>query len=476
MVGVPLGDAVALERRVRRLVPPVAFATVLLWAPLVLQPRHSWDDADPEILNNAWRLARGEPLYRAGLDPPWVVSPYTPLYHALVAAGLRLTGLSYVPARVVTLLATMAVAAALVVFARRAGRSTSEAAWSGCLLLLVPAVLYNAARPHPQMLAVALSVWSFLLFENPRRVLADVVSPLLAVLAVYAKQTQIVLPVALAVWLLLRDRRRLPRYAAAVTGFGLVPAALLEHLTNGAFSYCVLGMNLLPYSVGQIAPVLIHQAGIAFGLIALAAVRLHGRWRSGTLEPIDLYFAAVVFATVPSLGRAGAHGQYVLEMLIVTVLLLLGSGGLRAPAGREALAALQIALIVLYGPAFVLFEEGPFARSSIAAAPAVRALLTEGRGPVLSQQGSFALFTRGEIHVQLFHFTSLVEVGRWDDAPLRREVEDEKLSWVVTESPLEEPLAEDDDKERFTPALHDALARHYVREARLGPYYVYRPR
>jgi len=222
--------------------------------------------------------------------------------------------------------------------------------------------------------------------------------------------------------------------------------------------------------------VLIHQAGIAFGLIALAAVRVHDRWRSGTLEPIDYYFAGVVLATVPSLGRAGAHGQYVLEMLVVTVLLLLGTGGLRVPAGREALAVLQIALIVLYAPAFVLLEEGPFARSSIAAAPAIRALIAEGRGPVLSQQGSFALFTRGEIHAQLFHLTSLVKVGRWDEAPLLREVEEGKLSWVVTESPLEQPLSDDDDKERFTPALHDALAGHYVRAAQLGPYYVYRPR
>src|SRR5262249_61256979 len=116
--------------------------------------------------------------------------------------------------------------------------------------------------------------------------------------------------------------------ALAVAAFGLVPAAALERVTHGGFSYCVFGMNLLPYSVGQIVPVLIHQAGIAFGLIALAAVRVHDRWRSGTLEPIDYYFAGVVLATVPSLGRAGAHGQYVLEMLVVTVLLLLGTGGL----------------------------------------------------------------------------------------------------------------------------------------------------
>ena len=47
---------------------------------------------------------------------------------------------------------------------------------------------------------------------------------------------------------------------------------------------------------------------------------------------------------------------------------------------------------------------------------------------------------------------------------------------MVTEFPLEAPLKADDDKERFTPELHAALAGSYVREAQLGPYYVYRPR
>ena len=95
---------------------------------------------------------------------------------------------------------------------------------------------------------------------------------------------------------------------------------------------------------------------------------------------------------------------------------------------------------------------------------------------MISQQGSFSLFTRGEIYVQLFHFTSLSRTGRWDPTPLVRAVEERKPAWVVTESPLEQPVESDDDWERFTPELRDALARSYVRRARIGVYYVYRPR
>src|SRR5262249_56924164 len=104
----------------------------------------------------------------------------------------------------VSVLATIALGLALVVLARRWRGDGHDGAWAACLLLLVPAVLYNAARPHPQMLAVALSVWSFALFDSHRPLLADLLSPLLAVLAVYAKPTQITLPAALGLSLFCR--------------------------------------------------------------------------------------------------------------------------------------------------------------------------------------------------------------------------------------------------------------------------------
>jgi hypothetical protein len=404
-----------------------------------------------------------------------VLNPYTPLYPVAVGAALRVTGLSYWPARLLSLLASAAIVLALVRLARRYGRGTVQALWSAGLLLLVPAILYNVARPHPQMLAVALSLWAFVLFESPRRLGAELLSPALAVLAVYTKQDQFVLPVALGAWLLWRDRPRLLRYAGTVAALGLVPVPFLQAASGGTFLDSVVGMNFLPYSPAQVAPVLVEHAGIFFGFLGLALTRLWPRLRRLEIEPLDAFFALLVPVTVASLGRAGAHGQYVVELLVFSVVYLLRHGGLRFGAGREAVACVQLGLLMAYAPAFVLLQEGPWDRASIRSAPAVRALLQTEPGPILSQQGSFPLFTRGEIHVQLFHFAGLAREGRWDERPLLREVAEGRLAWVVTESPLEgEPDA--DARERFTPELWSALARHYVRRAFLDPYYVYQPR
>jgi Dolichyl-phosphate-mannose-protein mannosyltransferase len=459
----------------RRLVPLWALGVALLFAPLVWSGTFSWDDADPEVLNNAWRLATGRSLYHSLDGPPWVVNPYTPLYHVLTAVSLRVTGLSFRPARLVSLLATASVALALVLLARRWGRRAREGLWAGALLLLVPAVLYNAARPHPQMLAVAFSLWSFFFFESRSRVLAEIVSPVLAVLGVYTKQTQIVLPLALGLWLLWRDRPRFLRYSASVALLGLAPVPWLQGTTRGQFLECVVGLNFLPFSVAQIPGVLIHHAGPLFGFLGLAVVRLVSRTRTRVLAPVDCYIGLLAPVTIASLGREGAHGQYVLEMLVVGVVYLLATGGVRFPAGRRALAAAQLGLLMAYAPAFVLLEEGLWDWQAVRAAPAVRALLETAPGPVLSEQGSFPLFTRGEIHIQLFHFAALARDGRWDQAPLLREVREQHLAWVVTEFPLEgEP--DDDARERFTGELLLALRHDYVRRTTLGPYFVYEPR
>ena len=473
-VGAP-GGAEALEGRLRRLVPLWALVVVALWAPLVSDASHSWDDADPEVLNHAWRLACGRPLYRSLDGPPWIVNPYTPVYPLVAAAGLRVTGLSYRPARLVSLVAFAALVLALASLSRRYGKGTGEAAWSAALLLLVPATLYNFARPHPQMLGVALSLWAFVLFESPRRVHAELLSPLLAVLAVYTKQDQFVLPVALGAWLLWRDRPRLLRYATAVAAFGLVPVPFLQAATGGAFLESVVGMNFLPYHPAQIASVFFEHAGIFLGFLGLALARLWGRLRRIDIDALDAYLALLVPVTVASLGRAGAHGQYVVELLVVCVVYLLRHGGLRFGAGREAIACVQLGLLMAYAPVFVLVQEGRWDRESLRSAPAIRALLSTEPGPILSQQGSFPLFARGEIHVQLFHFAALARQGRWDQRPLLREVEEGRLAWVVTEFPLEGEVDED-GRERFTPELRSALARNYVRRAFLSPYYVYRPR
>jgi hypothetical protein len=459
-----------------RFLPAVALVCFLAWCYVSVRSNFSWDDADPEILNQSWRLAKGESIYR-GIDaPPFAFAAYPPLYYALAALLLKFTGLSFIPARLLSFLAALAIGWALVRLNRQWNKNGQGGIWTACFLFLIPAFLYNSTRAHVQMMAVALSIWSLVFFLRDRWEEKFLISPVLAVLAFYTKQTQVALPLAIMIYLAFRDRRRLLPYAATLAAAGLIPFLWLQKITDGYFLFDTVRLADLSYSVLRIPQIFIHHAGPLLPFLCLALAASWKRFRNGIWEPLDCYLASVLGITLLSLGRLGAHGQYVLELLIVALLYLLRTTGLPAIKGRDVLVSIQILLLFLYTPLFIFLEEGQFDIPANKAATRIYSLLEGHPGPILSQQGSFVLFSRGEIFIQLFHFIGLSRAGIWDQNLLLREINRHTFSVVITEFPIERQALSGNARERFTPEMLAALCRSYQRMEAIYPYYLYLPR
>ena len=186
--------------RLVRLVPFAALFCIAAWCLVSLHSNFSSDDAEPEILNQAWRLATGKAIYGDIHSPPYIMSSYTPLYYAIVAALLSFSGLSFIPAKILSLAAALFIGAAFMELSRKWRGSRRNGLWTAFFLFLVPAFLFNAIRCHPQMTAVAFSLWSLVFFLKNRLVATTCISPILAVLAIYTKQTQIALPLAMVLY------------------------------------------------------------------------------------------------------------------------------------------------------------------------------------------------------------------------------------------------------------------------------------
>jgi uncharacterized membrane protein YhaH (DUF805 family) len=277
-------------------------------------------------------------------------------------------------------------------------------------------------------------------------------------------------------YLALHKRRWLLPYAAAGAAAGLIPLIWLQTATGGYFLFNVLQLAGLAYDWRDIPLVLLHWLGPIGIFVAVAALTLWRRLREARWEPIDFYLACLLLVTAVSVGRAGSHSQYVVELAAVVLLYLLRTAGLPGMSGRDALAALQVLLLLGYTPAFVFLEEGPWDVAGIRAAAKIYPMIDDGSGPILSQQGSFSLFTRGEIYVQLFHFAGLSRVGLWDQRPLLKDIDNRLFSWVITEFPIEEAARTSTDRERFTPEILAALRKNYLRREVIYPYYLYGPR
>ncbi len=459
-----------------RAVLAIAILCFVGWCYISVRSNFSWDDAEPEVLSHAWRLANGGSIYMGINAPPYNFAAYPPLYYYVVALLMKFSGLSFLPAKLISFLSTLSIGWALVRLGATYNKSKKAALLTAFILFLVPAFLYNSVRAHVQMMAVALSIWSLVFFLRNRKVETLIVSPLFAVLAFYTKQSQLALPLAMVTYLAFRNRRWLIPYAAVGGIAGLVPLVWLQKTTHGLFLFDIVHLTKLTYSLQTIPLILIHHAGPIFLFIGLALLASWRRFRSGAWDALDCYLVWAFLLTVVSLGRPGAHGQYVLELLVVTMAYLLCIADFPVMSARSALVAVQIMLLFIYAPAFVFIEEGRWDIAANQAANRIYPMIKTASGPIISQQGSFALFGHGGIYIQLFHFSGLSRAGIWDQSVFLRAIEKHTFPWVITEFPIENAHPSDSDVERFTPEMLKSLRRNYQRNTEIYPYYLYVPR
>jgi hypothetical protein len=298
----------------------------------------------------------------------------------------------------------------------------------------------------------------------------------LALLAIYTKQTQIMLPLAMILYLAIRNRKWLLPYISVLVIGGLIPFLWLQKITDGYFYYNIITLAKISYNALVIPGIFMHHAGPLIIFIGTALLFFWQRFRKGDWEEVDCYFIVIFLFTLISLGRPGAHGQYVVELLTVTLIYLIRAAALVEKAVKKDIwVSVQILVLFIYTPLFILSEEGSYIRAANRAYPEIYRTIEAAPGPILSQQGSFPLFARGEIYVQLFDFAGLSRTGLWNQRYLLDEIEKQTFSYVITQFPIHESTGEGEDRERFTPEVREAVKVNYKLMKEIYPYYIYNP-
>jgi hypothetical protein len=313
----------------------------------------------------AYRILHGQPVYLAG-PTGFLPYPYPPLYYVAVAAAGAVTGgVSYAVARLVSVLAFAAVAASGALHVRAHARarglmpSTATAAavaTAGLMAAGYPATTgaYDWARPDTLgamfatfgVLALSRGVGS-----GPRAApaLAGAAGVAL-VLAVYTKQSHLLLAVALGAvlfWRRLFPRTQAAAYAAT---FATLAGGLLwgmQQATGGAFLPWMLDMRNHPFLPSQLAEGL---ASVLIGAPHLAiafALAAHRRRATPRAWLWTAAAAATVLAAIVSHAKIhGAPNDYVAPMLLAAPAAMIAGVDLAAGAARRE-AVLLVALASL---------------------------------------------------------------------------------------------------------------------------------
>jgi hypothetical protein len=453
------------------------------------------------LLQNAINLAHGREVYNNYHHYPYVVATYPPIYPLLCAAGVRLFGVSFTFARLLSILSGLGAGVLIWLMLRRAGTSRFGAGFGAMLFVAAPSVCLRAVVIRVDMVALVISLAGlYCVMRGGRWLLPAVV---LFVLAVYTRQSQVgplVASIAYLWWT--RQRRDAALVAGSFAALTAVIFLVLQFASHGWFYRHVILANMNFWELKRLIeiwqwtfptwrfPFLIGGVGVALTLFARGPTNqdegVHPHRREHLL--LVWYFVVAMLITVTA-GKVGSYVNYMLEPLAAASLM---SGVayqrlaemLLTRGWRVAWAAAWLLMVV--PPAWVLGQPGRTAYAPFTYSPEtfwkagneVAPLLRRTKGEVLSENTGLLLMTGHRILLDSHKMTSMYHDGNWDQRPLLRDIERRRFALIII---TWDPVKDAPDRwgcygwYRWSWDMGEAIKRNYYTMKHAGDLYVMAP-
>lgn len=419
------------------------------------------------VLAQALRFARGGPLYGQFGEAPYSVTAYTPLYYFVVAGLSYLTGPSFAPGRVLSVVA-LVLTAALIFYTLRPRGGSVIGGLAASLFLIQPAVAFWSGLHRVDTLALVLSFGGFVLAQRK-----TMWSGPLFVLGAFAKQTFVVSAMAQGTVLLIEGRFKLAvKFAGLMIALGILTLTLLQAFSGGNFLHHVIDANRNPYDPYMVYDWLLTVSTSVVPLLIIGFFSLAVLDRSWL--PWKLYFLFSL-VHVLLLGKVGAHYNYFLEPLAVSAVL---AGAVlvrfRKPLPRGAYAAM-LALLVLSAinmPATVEAGSERYRyrlQNSRETAWAVEKV-EQTPGAVISEDIGVLALANKDITFEYVVFAILWSTGDWSEDQFLGDVRDGRYPALLLTGG-DDPLAA--DCYCFSPNAWSTLRQYFTMTDHFGRYSYY---
>jgi hypothetical protein len=413
---------------------------------------------------NAARLARDGAAY-LDVDPQrFVAANYPPLYLHVASVGD-----AFVTGRIVSILATLSVAAMVFMSARPAGRLAAAALAAGWLAL-APVMVWGPAV-KPDLLALALTVASVVTVDRRRDLAA--VAGFALLFAGFAKPTAFLPALALGGWLLRVDSAAFVRFVfgAAVATVAAAGTVYLDSVPD-VWRH-VVTWNALSWSLEQWLP-LIFLAAIVVGVPALIA------GFAGGIRGVRAAYVVGAIGILIAGGREGATINYLLDLTVAIVL----SIAAMAPRLRGR-ALVPLALLAQLAVGTLVLDPLRVVPGRVPATGAWSDPLPHGADIAFHKDARYLVEDAGllaktgipPVVDDLFLWSRLVERGIIDADPIVTQVRDGRIDSVIAEVDLEHlDAAPAFERQRWAGVLVRAVLDRYRLTQHLGKLWIYEPR
>ena len=434
---------------------------------LVLWP-WQFDFDEGHNLNATVLLAQGTNIYQPNGPGGFISAPYTPLFYMINAPFTWLLGPAFGPGRLVSALATVAIAILLAAIIHTLTGRWSLGLLAGTLWLSFSPVIVWAGFYKQDMPAMALELaglaWVLHYADSKRRYWAV----LFFALAFFTKQSAVAGAAAASLWLLLRDWRSGLRFVGLMAAAIFVPYFALDGLLDGGLSEHVIGYQSKPWRIeyswhllsrlwSEDWPIIIAAAGVLGCTLVLPfisrgrsdspmtpAVRLRGM--GNPLGLITLYTIAAIGWTCIITGIKGGNYNLLLDGLPPIALLVpLGAGWLLSglpnfrgqlrvwtAGGVLLLATLFLVQVALFNDPHDWYHGGWPSEQQDQSMQGLSNLVAHTPGDIYSEDDYLVLHNgRPVIYDDPSTFPLLAQTGRWDDSGFDQSLRDRRLGLII---------------------------------------------
>jgi hypothetical protein len=320
---------------------------------------------------------------------------------------------------------------------------------SGCVALVTAQKYLTsdyAGMNDPQLLGQAVSLCGLLVaLRQPPNARAMVVSALLCVLAIFIKHNLVLLPLSLAAWLLLADRRHVATFVASGVIFTLIGLGLFRTAFGTTLFHQIASPRL--YTPGNVAVAIANWLPWAAlplcGAVLLFAIGRRDRYAGFA----TIYAAISVIGGILLAGGAGVDANVLFDADIALALcagLLLSRLEYKTWSGWLAFAyviPLALMLRTIEGDwSRAGYWLHPMQEDRLVAAAEI-SLLRSRPDPVLCEMLSLCYWAGHSAEVDVFNVDQSIRTGARPDTELVRQIEAKRFSMIELESLAPFPIA-----------------------------------
>ncbi|MEM7034727.1 MAG: hypothetical protein AAF629_34625 [Chloroflexota bacterium] len=438
------------------------------------------DYGEAPLIDQARRLSAGENIYQSDLSqPPYTISNYPPLYVLSLTPFAELRSGAFTAGRVISSLSAIVTALTLGLIILRLTQSFNAALVTSLVFIAVPYIFYWSNLARVDTLALALSTLGLYVIIRWSAVPWGLIGgTLLLVAAAYTRQSYVLAaPLAALVWLWGQDRRDAYTFAGIFSGVGVVLFGVLTALTGGGFFVHIVTANINTFSfplllartesVTIVLPILL-VAGLAF--------LYFGRSLQQGWNMVAFYLLGGLIALLTS-GKIGSHVNYFFELsaglsLATGALIFLWHDHRWRYGAFVILLTFQVGLMMQHSMDEYVDAQMVVRQFNRDALIELSNTVSAADGPILADEYMGLLTLRHKpLYLQPFERTELAKAGRWDQAPLLSQIENQAFPLVMIYQPPNMPI----HKERWTNEMLAAIDQHYIPTMNMGSAITYEP-